>query len=281
MEATQLFESQRGLQLSSVEWLLDHHEAKERERRQMVDDLYLRPGELVLDLGCGPGLWTAMFAEKVAPGGKVIGADFSPELIEYGVATLAGSSVGSVADFVLADFYNVPFGEATFDVVFFGNCCAYVTDIAGLLQEHRRVTKPGGRVISKEFDGGAVIFHPMDPHLLLKVLEATARGLAAKSSGPYFDNFVGRKMCGDFKKAGLRNVSTTSYAIQKVWPLSPEAKRYLIGNGEWYGRMAAPYLTEEEVERWNAAFDPSSDHYILDRQDFYFCMLEMVTVGVR
>jgi ubiquinone/menaquinone biosynthesis C-methylase UbiE len=59
MEATTFFESARGLQLSSVSWLLDHHVTKAAERRRMVDDLELRPGVVVLDSACGPGFWSS------------------------------------------------------------------------------------------------------------------------------------------------------------------------------------------------------------------------------
>ena len=71
------------MELTELNWLLDHHKTKEHERWRMVEDLYLKPGDKVLDLGCGPGLWVPMFAEKVAPDGKVVGADFDETLVEY------------------------------------------------------------------------------------------------------------------------------------------------------------------------------------------------------
>jgi ubiquinone/menaquinone biosynthesis C-methylase UbiE len=60
-----IFESARGLELSSVDWLLDHHLAKVQERQRMVDDLGLEPTDVVLDSACGPGFWARMCAEKL------------------------------------------------------------------------------------------------------------------------------------------------------------------------------------------------------------------------
>jgi ubiquinone/menaquinone biosynthesis C-methylase UbiE len=273
------FENTRGLQLSSVEWLLDHHQAKEDERRQMVEDLGLEPGDHVLDSASGPGLWSRLFAERVHPGGRVVGLDFSPELVEYARTMLKEDPLGEVIDLVLAEFSRLPFARGAFDVAFLGNCFCYASDVPGILQRHRQVTRRGGRVISKEFDGGAVIFHPIDPALTLKVLTGAARALPEDSSGSRFDNFVGRKMHGMFLRAGFTSVSTRSYAIQKLPPLSEASKRYIRSNAEWYGRMARPYLTDEEHSQWGAAFDSSSEACVLDRPDFYFCMIETVTTG--
>ncbi len=279
MEATTFFESARGLQLSSVAWLVDHHVTKEEERRRMVADLALSPTDVVFDSACGPGLWSRMFAEKVSPRGKVVGLDFSPDLLEYAVASLEHDPLAGAIDFVLGDFQHLPFRPATFDAVFIGNSFCYFTDIGQLLEEHKRVTRSGGRVISKEFDGATVIFHPLDPCLTLRVVAAAARAIEEDPSAPRFDNFVGRKMQRMFRRTGFRDVHTRSYAIQKVAPLASEAKRYIAGNAGWYGQLAAPYLSEEDRQRWGRAFDPATDEYILDREDFYFCMLETVTVG--
>jgi ubiquinone/menaquinone biosynthesis C-methylase UbiE len=273
------FQNTRGLQLSSVEWLLDHHQAKEEHRRRMVDDLGLAPGERVLDSASGPGLWSRLFAEKVCPSGRVVGLDFSPELLEYARTTLKEDPLQEVIDLVLGELGRLPFASGTFDAVFLGNCFCYVSDVAEVLERHKRVTRTGGRVISKEFDGGAVIFHPVDPVLTLKVLTGAAQALADGSGSSRFDNFVGRKMHGMFLQAGFGAVSTRSYAIQKLAPLSPATKRYIRANAEWYGRMALPYLSDEEQSRWADAFDSASDACVLDRPDFYFSMVETVTEG--
>jgi hypothetical protein len=66
-------------------------------------------------------------------------------------------------------------------------------------------------------------------------------------------------MHGMFPRAGFTAVSTRSCAVQKLSPLSPAAKRYIRSNAEWYGRMALPYLSDDERCRWADAFDSSSD----------------------
>ena len=184
-----------------------------------------------------------------------------------------------VIDLVLGEFSRLPFDGGTFDVAFLGNCFCYVADIPAVLKRHKDVTRAGGRVISKEFDGGAVIFHPVDATLTLKVVTGAAQALAGRTGSSRFDNFVGRKMHGMFLQAGFTVVSTRSYAIQKLFPLSPAMTRYIRSNAEWYGRMALPYLSDEEQCQWANAFDLDSDACVLDRPDFYFSMIETVTEG--
>ena len=89
---------------------------------------------------------------------------------------------------------------------------------------------------------------------------------------------MGRQINGICKAAGFKNVITTSHAIQKVYPLSPEAKRYITGNAKWHAKIGTPYLSKEDIELWNSYFDPNSEKYILDREEFYFCMLEVMTI---
>ncbi len=279
LELNESFRGELGLELTSLQWLIDHHRTKEQERRHMVDHLNLQPGDVILDLGCGPGLWAPLLAEKVAPYGRVIGLDFSRDLLSYAVKNLEKEPFKDIIDFQESDFHAIPFEDDTFDLVFFANCFSYVTDAFKVLEEQKRVAKKGGRIAAKDFDGAIIIFHPVEPELSARVLAATAQALKENPLDPPFDNYMGRKMHGLFLQAGFKDVSTTTWAIQKLSPLTPEAKRYIAGNAEWYANTGAPLLSEEDLQQWRAHFDPSSDKYILDLEEFYFCMLEVLTIG--
>lgn len=274
------FKGDRGLDFTSVDWLVDHHRADEPERRRMAADLRFQPGEVVLDAGCGPGLWTSLFAAQVAPGGRVIGADHSPQLLDYAASHAAGHTLEGRVEFVAGDLRALPFPNSTFDAVFIGNCLAYASGHLELLAELRRVTRSGGRVCVKDFDGAVLLCHPLDPALTARVLAATATRLAADRPDMELDNFVGRKLPSLLRQAGLAEVTVASYAVQKTAPLTPQELRYLKATADWYVEAASPHLTAEDLHQWRAAFDPNDDRCILSHPDFYVCMLEIVATGL-
>lgn len=261
-----------------IQWLLDHHLAKQEQRRKMVDDLNLKKGDSILDIGCGPGLWSTFLAEKIYPDGKVIGIDIDSEFISYAERNLE-DKYKEIINFQEGDFSCLPFADESFDMVFFGNCFAYVTQYDKILQEQKRVIKVGGRIAIKDFEGSVIVINPIDPLLTLKVLTATAQSLNDNPPDPPFDNFAGRKLRQLLLNTGFKNVSVISYGVQIVPPLTPEAKRYIVGNAQWYGKKAQPYLSEKDFKQWQEYFDDQSDQYILDSNEFYFCMLEVLAMG--
>jgi SAM-dependent methyltransferase len=103
----------------------------------------LRPGEVVVDLGCGGGLDVFLAAHKVGPTGKAIGIDMTPAMIERARTNAEG--VGNV-EFHLATIDKLPLADASVDVVISNCVINLATDKPAVFREIVRVLKPGGRL---------------------------------------------------------------------------------------------------------------------------------------
>lgn len=112
------------------------------EHRLARELLEMSPGDVVLDVACGPGNYTRDFADAVAPGGLAVGIDASPTMLERAVGDTASGDVA----YVRGDAVRLPFRDASFDAV----CCFAALhmfpDAEKALDHMARVLKPGGRI---------------------------------------------------------------------------------------------------------------------------------------
>jgi arsenite methyltransferase len=105
----------------------------------------LKPGETVVDLGCGGGLDVLLAAPKVAPGGKAIGIDMTEAMIARARANAARQNLRNV-EFHLATIDRLPLADASVDCII-SNCVINLApDKRAVFREMFRVLKPGGRV---------------------------------------------------------------------------------------------------------------------------------------
>jgi len=105
----------------------------------------LRPGEVVVDLGCGGGLDVLLAARKVGPTGKAIGVDMTPSMLERARANASQQGLENV-EFHQATIDKLPLADASVDCVI-SNCVINLApDKGAVLREIARVLKPGGRV---------------------------------------------------------------------------------------------------------------------------------------
>lgn len=113
-----------------------------------VAELGLRPGDAVLDAGCGTGRALAPLRRAVGRAGYVIGADLTPAMLE------AAARAGRLQDaqLVLADVARLPLLAESLDAVFAAGLIGHLPEPVENLRELARVVKPGGLL---------ALFHPI------------------------------------------------------------------------------------------------------------------------
>jgi SAM-dependent methyltransferase len=104
-------------------------------------------GRSVLEVGCGAGVDLARFARG---GATVTGVDLSPSAIELARANFGQQRLSG--DLRVADGEHLPFPEASFDLVFAHGVVQYTADPRRLVEEVRRVVKPGGEAVFQVYN---------------------------------------------------------------------------------------------------------------------------------
>jgi len=109
----------------------------------------VRPGQHVLDVGCGPGYFARLLAQTVGPGGQVVGIDPSPEMIAYATRK-AGRASNCQFQVGTAESLDLP--SDRFDVVVSSLVMHHLPEDLRVpaLREMRRVLRPGGTLLVAE-----------------------------------------------------------------------------------------------------------------------------------
>ncbi|MBL1077104.1 class I SAM-dependent methyltransferase [Nocardia sp. 2] len=117
---------------------------------ETVDRLELAGDEQVLELGPGPGFFSAELAQRV-PRGRLELFDVQPEMLEKARRKLDQAGYSNVGYHAGEAGAGLPFADGQFDMAFLAAVIGEVPDTAGCVRALGRVIKPGGRLVFFEY----------------------------------------------------------------------------------------------------------------------------------
>lgn len=221
-----------------------HHESVLRSHRWRTAEnsaAYLlprlRPGQSLLDVGCGPGTITADLALAVTPG-RVVALEPTEDGLALARAEISRRGLDNV-DFVVGDVHALDFADGRFDVVHAHQVLQHVADPVAALAEMGRVCRPGGTVAARDADYAAFAWYPLLQGLddWLSLYQRVAR-----SNGGEPD--AGRRLVAWAHAAGLTRVEPSA----SIWCYAAEADRRWWGQS-WSVRVLESHVATTAMER--------------------------------
>jgi len=166
----------------------------------LLDRVGLRPGQSLIDLGCGPRGILDMLSDRVSPAGRVVGLDADPAHTSMAAEFAARRGLSNV-EIVTADAGRTGLPAASFDVVHTRTLLVNLPEPATVAAEMVRLAKPGGWAASMEPDTEYVRCYPPHPAFdrLCEIFTVVFRRNGA-------DPWIGRRVPELFRWAGLQHV---------------------------------------------------------------------------
>jgi len=175
-----------------------------RVKRVITGLLHAEDGVEVLDVGTGTGDDARALAALVAPHGKVVGLDRSPDMLAEARRRAEGS--GLPIEFVQGDAQALDFPDASFDRCRAERVLIHLPDPVAAVREMVRVTRPGGLVVVSDLDGETIFVNSSNEQL--------TRGLVRGLTNDLTNGWVGRRLQRYLVEAGLEDVHCAAGVIQ-------------------------------------------------------------------
>lgn len=251
------FDEKTARQLSMIYQTEDIKEMQ-RQYRAWFDP---KPGETILDVGCGTGVNVLAISKLVGAAGKVFGIDNSEAMLAVARDKASAENV----EYRLMAVEAMDFADNSFDGVVCTQVLGYVANPVLVIQSLLRLAKPAGRVFIAETDWDTLAYSIPDKELQRKV--------TLSFTDHHGDGWVGRRLYALCRQAGASEIELHPYVIHNAeysirkygGPLSYVIRDYLLRSKK---------CAEEEVKRWcqslSDAFDDHTYFFSLNR---FVCIL--------
>ena len=234
------------------------------QRIQTLDGLGLRPGESVLDVGCGTGLLLQLMSNEVGDSGQASGLDFSDDMLE-----LARQRCDKLSNVRLyqgsAD--NLEFESESFDVATCTQTLLYVDLVEQALGEIYRVLKPKGRIAVVETDWRGLVLNSRDKDLTRRMVDAWDTDMASPN--------LPARLIPLLKLTGFSAIRVTPIPVLNT---SYDENNYSASMLKWFVESALKQgvITRQESDQWQEQM-----HQISKQDAYFFCVNRFLFTAVK
>ncbi len=157
----------------------------------ILDDLGIRAGETILDMGCGNG-WATRLLARAAPGVQAIGIDVAPAMVARAEEL---HSYTIRARYEVMTFESLEFEDGHFDRTFGMESLYYAVDLPQALSEIQRVLRPGGIAdFVIDFYAERAATRRWSEHMDVSMLFLSEAEWGGSFAGAGFENFTTRRV---------------------------------------------------------------------------------------
>src|SRR5699024_8527232 len=154
-------------------------------RKDVMKLMQVQEGASALDVCCGTGDWSIALAKAVGANGKVIGLDFSENMLLVAKEKKKQLPPNKRLQFIHGNAMKLPFDDNTFDYVTIGFGLRNVPDYQTVLEELYRVVKPNGKVVCLETSQPTIFGFRQIYYLYFRFIMPLLGRLFAKSYDEY------------------------------------------------------------------------------------------------
>ncbi len=261
-------------------WLDVHFQASKTEYEAMLQSAGMQPGWKVLDAGAGSGSYLPLLSHLVGAQGTISALDLAEENVAAMKQRLGQSTFCCPVEVFQGSLLDLPFEDNCFDAIWCANTVQYfkATQLEEILDEFKRVLKPGGLLAMKEFDDVGLHFGPFDPVLKWHLLEALQNSDLLLGAGALFTVDLGSYLLA----ADFNDVRFKTFVGDFQHPLQPVQKEFLASALQLYYSLAEQVdLPDKELAIWRQKLgNQDNEDYLLNQPDFYFREVHGLVTGI-
>jgi ubiquinone/menaquinone biosynthesis C-methylase UbiE len=236
------------------------HPTFQRMLHEYLDSMNIDSAGSVLDLGCGTGFAAREIAKRSDFKGQVTGIDISSPLIEQARKLAGEEGLDDRVEFQVGDSRSLELNDSSFDVVIAHTLISHLPDPDTLVEEMKRLAKPGGYIGIFDGDYASLTFSHPDPKLGKAMDELIIQSIVTQPRILRQLPLLLANAGLDFEKAFSNVVSDVSKA--DFWASAVESMRKLL--------PAAKAMTTEDADAWaNARNQESVDGTFFASSNYY------------